>query len=321
MASAPLISVLLSVYNGRLYVQEAVESILSQTLGDFELLIIDDGSKDDSVLILKRLEKQDSRIRLIARENRGLTVTLNELFASSRGEFLARMDCDDVALPHRFAVQIDALRRHPKVVCTGGCFELIDASGRSLTTLRPPTDNAEIQRQVLRGHGAICHPCAMIRRDAMQQIGGYDERYRTAQDLDLWLRLGEVGELANVPETILKFRLHESSVSETRRLEQRRYARLACERAWARRGVAGTFDADEPWRPGEDAASKLSYALKYGWWAFNSGQRRTAMHYAMKAIRTRPFDSSGWKLLTCAAFKRMGKNRPDQKQSSGISSL
>ena len=109
-----------------------------------------------------------------------------------------------------------------------------------------------------------------------------------------------------MPETVLRFRLHEASISETRRHEQRESARIACERAWQRRGISdGVFEAEEPWRPGADAASKVKFALQYGWWAFNSAQRRTALHYGRRAIEADPMSIDGWKLLLCAAVKPM----------------
>jgi glycosyltransferase involved in cell wall biosynthesis len=303
-AAAPTVSVLMSVYNGEPYLAAAMDSILAQSFRDFELVVIDDGSKDSSPSILREYEKSDPRVKLTLRENKGLTATLNESFAQSRGKYLARMDCDDVALPDRFAKQVELLDADPDVVCTGGHFQLIDGAGRLLTTLKPPTDDATIQATLLKGHNAICHPCAMIRRSAMEKVGGYDVRFKTSQDLDLWLRLGEVGRLANVAHPVLKFRLHESSVSETKREQQRQMGKLACEEAWKRRGIPnGSYEADEPWRPGSDRESKHRFALQYGWWAFGSGERKTALHYAMKAIAAMPMKSDGWKLVACAMFK------------------
>jgi len=136
------------------------------------------------------------------------------------------------------------------------------------------------------------------------KVGGYDEHFKTTQDLDLWLRLGEVGKLGNVPEVVLKFRQHEASISETRREEQRRFGREACERAWKRRGITGMqYEADEPWRPGKDRASRHKYALRYGWWGFNSGARRTALVYGAKAVGILPLNAAGWKLLGSALLK------------------
>jgi glycosyltransferase involved in cell wall biosynthesis len=304
MSNNPVISVLMSVYNGERYLAPAMDSILAQTFRDFELIVIDDGSKDSSPAILQDYAKRDPRVKLTIRGNKGLTVTLNEAFAQSTGKYLARMDCDDVALPNRFAKQVELLDADPDVACTGGSFQLIDGAGRLLTTLHPPTDNDGIQAKLLAGHNAICHPTAMIRRQAMETVGGYDMRFKTSQDLDLWLRLGEVGKLANVPAAVLKFRLHESSVSETKREQQRQMGRLACEEAWKRRGLTDrTYEADEPWRPGSDRESKHRFAIQYGWWAFGSGERKTAIYYATKAIAAMPLKSGGWKLIACALIK------------------
>jgi glycosyltransferase involved in cell wall biosynthesis len=304
MADAPTVSVLMSVYNGEQYLAAALDSILGQTFPDFELIVIDDGSSDRSFAILHDYAARDRRIRLTRRGNQGLTFTLNEAFAQSRGKYLARMDCDDVALPQRFAEQVNLLEANSDLVCTGGYFQLIDGGSRPLTTLRPPTDDARIQALLLTGHNAICHPCAMIRRTAMVRVGGYDRRYRTAQDLDLWLRLGEVGQLANLPKPVLKFRLHSASISETWREQQRQSGRQACEEAWKRRGLVDmSYLADEPWRPSLDCRSRHRFALRYGWWAFNSGERRTALYYGTRAIAALPTRPAGWKLLACAMLK------------------
>jgi glycosyltransferase involved in cell wall biosynthesis len=301
---APTVSVLMSVYSGGRYLKPCLDSLLAQTLRDVEFVIVDDGSKDDSPAVLREYAARDARIKLTVRPNKGLTKTLNECVAGARGEFLARMDCDDVCYPDRFEKQVAFLRANPDVVCAGGYFDLIDEETRRITTLRPPTGDAEIQRQVLKGHGAICHPAAMIRASALRRIGGYCEDFKTAQDIDLWLRLGEVGKLANLPTPVLKFRLHETSVSESKRHEQRQSAKTACERAWKRRGVDGHYEADEPWRPGKDKASRYQFAVQYGWWAFNAGENATARHYAWRAIKAVPTKVGGWKLLAVATVKQ-----------------
>ena len=306
MAAAPTISVVMSVFNAGANLRDAVESVLAQTFADFEFIIIDDGSTDASPQLLRDYAARDARIRVTLRGNKGLTVTLNEGLQQARGEFVARMDCDDVCLPDRFRTQLDYLRADQRLVCAGGHFEMIDEKGRLLTRLRPPSDDAAIQKLLLAGHTAICHPSAMMRREAVARVGGYDAYFKTTQDLDLWLRLGEVGRLGNVPEVVLKFRQHGGSVSETKREEQRRFGREACERAWKRRGITdGRFEAQEPWRPGRDRASRHKYALRYGWWGFNSAARGTALAYGLKAVRIEPWNLAGWKLLAAAALKRL----------------
>lgn len=301
---APAISVLLPVYNGAAYLEQAVRSILGQTETDFELLVLDDGSRDASLGILRQLASQDPRVRIWSRENRGLVATLNELIEHARAPYLARMDADDIACPDRFRQQILFLNEHPDVVCVGAAQALIDERGRYLTDIVPPLSDSDIQRSILAGHGAICHPTAMIRREAMQAVGGYDAAMRHCEDLDLWLRLGEHGKLANLATVLLKYRLDPGSVSARHWEEQRGNARLACEAAWARRGITdGTFEAGEPWRPDGTPEGNSRFFLKYGWWAFNSGQRRTALHYAARALKETPTNPVAYKLAACAVLK------------------
>ena len=303
MTQKPIVSVLMPVYNTERYVAQAVESILSQTFKDFEFIIIDDGSTDTSLKILKKYAAQDQRIRLISRENKGVVRTRNELLEQASGEFVAVMDADDVAFPERLALQVEFLRVNLDVVCVGGAHEVIDQNGRLLTRLPLPEHDQEIQELALAGHGSICNPCAMMRRTALLEISGYDETLLCAEDLDVWLRLGEVGKLANLKQTILKYRLLESSISQQHGVLQRQVAKEICQRAWLRRGIEGHFEAEELWRPTQDAASQNHFMIQYGWWAFNSGERMTAILYAIKAITALPSAIEGWKLLTCAVFK------------------
>ena len=204
----PVISVLMPVFNGGKHLAKAISSILEQTFQDFELLLLDDGSTDESLRILREFEALDSRVKVTARENKGLICTLNELVAQARGKYMARMDADDVAFPDRFARQLCFLDENLDVVCVGGCFEIIDGADRYLTTLKQPQSNSQIQDLLLAGHSAISHPTAMVRSVSMRAVGGYDVRYCAAEDYDLWLRLGEIGELANLSAVLLKYRVH-----------------------------------------------------------------------------------------------------------------
>lgn len=304
----PLVSVQMPVFNGAEHLVESIESILSQTLSDFEFIIIDDGSSDESLEILQRYAASDSRIRLFSRENRGLSATQYELVTLARGEFIAQLDQDDIALPNRLELQVDFLNKNSAVVCVGGSYQLIDGVGRYLTTMRLPAENSEIQAANLQGHCALHHPSTMMRRQAVEDVGSYDIGYNAAADFDLWLRLGEVGQLANLDSVILKYRLHEKSVSGSAGLAQRDEMRQACENAWRRRGVAGVFNASSAWRPGSDNSSKAQFALQYGWWAWNSSQRSTAIYYGWKAVKLLPLSLTGWKLLLVALMKPRPKN-------------
>lgn len=291
----PKVSVSMAVYNNARYLQESVESILNQTFTDFEFLIIDDGSTDHSHQILQDYAAKDQRIRLTSRSNKGIPKTRNEMLVQARAEFVAVMDADDVALPERLARQVEFLQHHASVVCVSASQVWIDPEGDLLTYMEPPTDDAELQKQLLAGKNLICHPCALIRRSAMLQVNGYNEAMSTSSDLDLCLKLGEVGELANLPDTLLKYRIHPGGVSEQRMLQQSNNAHEACKRAWQRRGIEGRYEVEGVWRH--------SFILSCGWQMFNQRQRRKAIAYGIRAIKTIPLNLESWRLLICALIK------------------
>lgn len=304
----PTVSVIMAVKNGARHLPAAVESILAQSFADFEFIIIDDGSDDGVTLpLLQRYAARDARVRLVSRPNRGLTPSLNEGLSLATGEFVARMDGDDVAAPDRLRLQVDFMRANPDVVLLGGAYELIDDAGRRIRVWRPAADDETLQRHCLEGSTPICHPLAMMRASAVRQVGGYDESYAVAQDLDLWLRLGEIGKLACLPEVLLQYRQHDQSVSEKKQRLQTQNMQRACEAAWKRRGVEGRYRcraAEEDWRPSGGRAARLRFALQYGWWAFNAGERATARHYGWKAVAAAPWRADGWKLVLCSLVKR-----------------
>ena len=301
----PPISVVMPVYNCERYVAEAVESILAQTFTDFEFLIIDDGSTDRSLAILKRYAGRDPRIRLVSRPNTGLVGALNEGLGLARGELIARMDADDVALPERFEIQVAYLRAHPDVVCVGGQIMNIDAAGRDLYPCHEGMDHEAIQELALTGSCPLAHASVMMRRAAVLAVGGYREEFTHAEDMDLWLRLGEgEGRLANLPQILLKYRIHDKSVSAVRQLQQLERFRVASDQACARRGIPPRFVERPPWRP-TTRASRLDFLQYCGWVGFNRGDRRMALVYGLKAIGLMPWWSDGWRLLCCALVKPM----------------
>jgi glycosyltransferase involved in cell wall biosynthesis len=301
--SVPAVSVLMSAYNAQRYLDEAVSSILDQTFRDFEFIIIDDGSTDGSLAILKRFEALDPRIRLISRPNTGYCRALNEALSLARGKYVARMDADDICSSDRFEKQIRFLEEHPEVVVVGAAVEIIDGDGRLLLRTPKPTTDEEIQNAALSGHCLIVHSLAIIRREAMQAVGGYDESVYPSEDLDLWLRIGELGLLANLPDFLGKYRLHTSSICATNTDRQKIKSQEVSRRARERRGVKGEYTWTEPSRANADVDSQHAFMVKYGWWAFQSAQRTTAMLYAWRAIKRIPWKLDGWRLLVCAAIK------------------
>jgi glycosyltransferase involved in cell wall biosynthesis len=195
---APIVSVVMPVYQAAEFLAEAIESILAQTHPDLELIAVDDGSTDGSSRILEEYAKRDPRLIVHRKRHDGVIRARNAGLALARAPLVACMDADDVSLPDRLAAQISALASRPELVCIGGGFEVIDAGGRLLNRVHPPGDHAAILAMALSGRSPICGSNAMFRRCEVQAIGGYDEAAGFVEDLDLWLRLGEIGQLANL---------------------------------------------------------------------------------------------------------------------------
>jgi glycosyltransferase involved in cell wall biosynthesis len=304
------VSVLLPVYDAERYLDEAVESILAQTFSDFELLAIDDGSRDGSVARLEAFARRDPRVRLVYRAHSGLVATLNAGLALARGEFVARMDADDVALPRRLELQVARLDRDSDLVCVGGAYEVIDAKGRRIDLVRPPQAPEQILAAALEGLSPICHPAALYRRDRVLGVGGYDVEVPVAQDYDLWLRLMDVGRLANLSEVVLRLRAHAHSVSEQEQAKQMAYARRICEAARRRRGLAGPPPPMRPWRPLPDRLSQQQFALAWCRSAWRLGERRTALVYAVRAALLQPFSAQLLRLIGHELRRRvLGRER------------
>lgn len=294
----------MAVHNAAPWLAQTIESVLQQSFTDFEFLIHDDGSTDASPRILADHAARDRRIILSASENRGLARTLNLLIERARGDYLARMDADDVCKPERFARQVAYLDSHPEVIVLGGQLRFIDHGNRPITEINTPRTHEEIDANNLRGDVSISHPTVMMRRESISRLGGYDTDYPVAQDLELWLRVAEVGRLANLPEVVLDYRVHDHSVSGSKRDLQRDTCRRACEAAWRRRGLTETRFDYRDWRMADTAESRRVFFLRYGWQAWNSGYRGTWWYYALRSVALAPFSRAAWNLLIAGAIKR-----------------
>ena len=215
----PAVSVVMAVFNGMPWLTETLASLRGQTFTDFEVVLIDDGSTDDTAETLRTAADADVRFRVITQANQGLVASLNRGIAEARGTLIARLDSDDLAMPDRLAMQVDFMRRHPGVAVVGSAIRIIDAEGVAHRRQAYPCAPEEVRSALLCGC-ALAHPAVMMRREVVQAVGGYRESFRHAEDYDLWLRLAEKHELANLPQELLRYRQHGSSVSFRHRQQQ-----------------------------------------------------------------------------------------------------
>lgn len=220
------VTVLMSVYNGEKYLRQAVDSILNQTFNDFEFLIINDGSTDRTVEILQSYH--DPRIKIINNEkNVGLTRSLNKGLKLAKGEYIARMDADDVSLPTRLERQISFLDRNKEVGLLGTGWYIIDENSQEMG-ISKVTDGKDAVH-------FMCHGTALIRKNCLEEVGLYREAFECTQDYDLWLRIADEFEVANLSKPLYKLREYRDSISSSKKLQQALYASLAIEMANERR--------------------------------------------------------------------------------------
>jgi glycosyltransferase involved in cell wall biosynthesis len=210
----PHVSVLMAVYNGELYLPDAIESILNQTFRDFEFIIVDDDSTDKSAEILAHYAAQDGRIVLLRNEtNLGIGPTRNKGLAMARGVYIAVLDQDDVAAPVRLSKQVEFLEKHPEIGMLGTWATIIDESGQPLGVIPQPTSPALIQWLLLFGD-CVIHSSVLMRRSLVQEVGGYsDQKELYREDYDLFSRLSFETQIANLPEPLVSYRTGDHRVS------------------------------------------------------------------------------------------------------------
>ena len=299
--TAPALSVAMSVHNAGRYLNEAILSILRQSFEDFEFLILDDGSTDDSVALARAHAARDSRIRVIARENRGLIASLNQLLDEARAPLVARMDADDRCRSDRFALQMAFLGRNPDHGVIGANCSYIGPDGAPLS--RPPLVRALTHEALLaafESRPTINHNAVIYSRDLARAVGGYRAAFAHAEDYDLWLRLSQVTKLANLPDPLVEYRIYPEQVSHRHLIEQTRN----CALAWLahRERLAGRCDpvGDAEAMPADDALDAI-----FGEGAEAYVQRRVVARslYAPDALT-----GEGWPAL----LRHARRNRRDR---------
>ncbi len=226
---APLVSVVMPAFNAEPFLHSAIESLLAQTLSDFELIMIDDGSTDKTKSIASRF--RDPRVHILSQPNRGIVASLNRGFGAARGTFIARMDADDTSHPDRLQKQVDYLQAHPEVGVVGSFAQAISATdelGAVMTTMWTPSD---VHRRLFLGN-ALVHGSVMLRRSLFAKGGGYEGSEYTAEDYGLWLRLLPHCQIANLPTVLYAYRENAQGISQQNATKQNRLATQLKQHAW-----------------------------------------------------------------------------------------
>jgi hypothetical protein len=329
--STPLVSVTMVVRNVERYLAEAIESVLAQTFRDFEFIVVDFGSTDRSKPIVSKYAAIDSRVRFHEIPHCGLAEARNAACAQARGKYIAIMDADDVCLPERLAWQVDFMEAHPEVGVLGGAVECIDAAGRALVTWGNPTTDREIQSALLE-ECPFRQPAVLMRRDAFLGVGGYRGPFAPAEDYDLWLRIAERFQMANLEQLVLKYRIHTQQVS-LRKLTQQTLGMLAAlvSASLRRNGLPDTLDAVSEITPEvlaglgvsrarvqNEVASYTSHWIRI---MSTAGEDATALKAALEALRCNLDGVERWRIADLRLTVARLQWKQGRPLSSGLSAL
>ncbi|MBZ9844658.1 glycosyltransferase [Mesorhizobium sp. CA5] len=251
----PTVSVIIPVRDGAQYVGEALQSILDQDLADIEIIVVDDGSCDDSAAIAASIGNRDGRVKVVANHGKGIVDALNMGISLARAPLAARMDCDDISLSDRLRLQVACFQADADLQLLGTAGLQIDRDGNPLGPIDVPVGNDQL-RDALARYNPMLHPTVMFRTEAVRRAGGYRRAFTYAEDYDLWLRLSETGKLANMDAQLVKLRSHPGQVSRMKQDQQKAAAALARQSALLRRNRAEPFDTNG--QPAEAIASFLA---------------------------------------------------------------
>lgn len=318
----PEITVLMSCYNASRWLQGAIDSVLTQTFENFEFIIIDDGSTDETLSILQNYRDQDTRIIVISKPNTGLADSLNVGIAQARGTWIARLDADDLCEPKRLEEQINFVRNHPDVVLLGTGFVEIDEQGRIVKKHRYPSKHRVLVRNLGRLRPFFPHSSALYRLAEARRVKGYDIRFRRAGDWRLWLTLAFHGRLACLPSPLVQIRKHSGQISHDNNGKRQICDSVAATICyWLQRsnGKGPSENVDDEWITFlawiENRLEELGVFERRKAWAdartayFTAGNKLTgAFHFGFRLLQSGHFSTLVWqKLFGTSLPKRLAK--------------
>ena len=211
--SEPLITVLMAVYNGERWLHDSINSILQQTYINFEFIIINDGSNDNSLQIINEFAFNDKRINVYNKKNSGLTDSLNYGIQKAKGKWIARIDADDISNPCRLKKQLEYTFINEDIVLVGSGLVIIDENGKHGKTYTYSAKSSSLKQRLSKGLPFFAHSSAFFKLSTVEELGGYRPQFIRSQDQDLWLRLAQVGKIACIKEPLVLLRKHDQQIS------------------------------------------------------------------------------------------------------------
>ncbi len=305
MMSKPAVSVVLPVYNAGKHLITAIGSIIDQTFQDWELICVNDGSTDQSPLVLDWFAKCDPRIVVIHQQNRGVVSAANRAHEMAKADLICRMDADDIAMPNRLNHQVDFMRTHLEHVAVSGAILEIDIDSEPLGIQTLATDHDSIVKNLLCRRTGLFQPACIMRANALRSIGGFRPKYQWIEDHDLWLRMSQVGRLGNTNELVLCYRLHPTSCTWSMSDLRSELMTQLMREAHSERGMKGSVRTVTSPR-----SRSLAGPGKWARKAVRGGYPRTALKHLRKLWK-----ENGLSWYTLRMFAEVGLRLPAAAKS------
>lgn len=310
----PRVSVVMAVFNGEKYLSEAVDSILKQSFTDFEFIIINDGSTDNTKDILGKYH--DERIVVIHfKKNMGIAKARNYGLEIAKGKDIAVMDSDDISLPNRLEMQVNFLDNHPDIGVVGSAFYRIIENGEILGKDSCLAESEDLKNALLK-ENQFCHGSTMIRRECFEKVGKYREEFKYSLDYDLWLRVSEHFKMTNIEEPLYMWRINFDGITVAKKVEQEKYTFLARRLAKERR-TSGQDSLSHPYQKILEEDQKqlgtkylknkqlYHYYFQRGKALMMQGSLKEARQQYYYAVRHFPFYPRGWIYLFMTFLGKM----------------
>jgi glycosyltransferase involved in cell wall biosynthesis len=311
----PVVSVIIPMYNAEAFISSTLDSILQEKTVDLEVIVVNDGSTDGS--LNRVLAVKDDRIRVVDGPCQGISASLNAGLAAVKSEIVMRCDADDQYPPGRIATQIDWLSKHPEYSAVCGGFSTIDPSGRLIAQFDVHSNPREITDELQSGITSTHFCTYAVRTEILRTLGGCRPYFKTAEDIDLQLRIGEAGRVCYLPEVLYKYRLHNASITHVQSNVEREFFSVMAIEFQRQRLLEGSDELQRGCPPAvpqttEKAAMKTAEHIQKllihrAWQEHQAGDKRQALTTAIRSVMSQPSTLMAWSSLFALCIKPSGK--------------
>lgn len=311
MGKKILVSILMPMKNAEAFIQQTVQSLLDQTFSDFELIVIDDGSSDASLLLAASFS--DKRIRILEGNKKGIAAALNIGLKAAHGDYVCRCDSDDTYPPDRLKNQIDWLSVHRNFIAVCGKFSSMDEKSRVIAEFKSGESECNIASELLDGKTRTHLGTYLVRKKVLEELDGYREYFITAEDIDMQLRLAEKGSIGYIPENMYFYRIHNKSITHVQSSNKREFyeamardfliQRLKLGQDDLQRGTAAMAPVVES-KPRDSYEQIIGYMIGESWRLHRENKKRAAFSIAIRACIKKPLYWLVWKNIIMILIKK-----------------